>query len=88
MQQVNEKLQHKLKILKKQLEDAEEIATVNMNKLRKVQFDLENAEERANQSESSHNKLHSRITMSHGRMNSPQVTFCDNLHLEMFDKCR
>ena len=37
----------KVKIYKKQIEEAEEIAALNLAKFRKVQADLEQAEERA-----------------------------------------
>ena len=42
-----EKLQQKIKSYKKQIEDAEEIAALNLAKFRKAQQDYEEAEERS-----------------------------------------
>ena len=42
-----EKLQHKTRTYKKQIEDAEEIAALNLAKFRKAQQELEENEERA-----------------------------------------
>merc|ERR1719290_602282 len=47
MQDLVDKLQNKVKTYKKQIEEAEEIAALNLAKFRKVQSDLEEAEERA-----------------------------------------
>ena len=47
MQELVDKLQNKVKSYKKQIEEAEEIAALNLAKFRKVQADLEAAEERA-----------------------------------------
>merc|ERR1711976_1088949 len=47
MQEPVDKLQNKVKSYKKQIEEAEEIAALNLAKFRKVQADLEQAEERA-----------------------------------------
>ena len=47
MQELVDKLQNKVKSYKKQIEEAEEIAALNLAKFRKVQSDLEQAEERA-----------------------------------------
>ena len=47
MQELVDKLQNKVKAYKKQIEEAEEIAALNLAKFRKVQVDLEAAEERA-----------------------------------------
>jgi len=47
MQELVDKLQNKVKSYKKQIEEAEEIAALNLAKFRKVQADLESAEERA-----------------------------------------
>ena len=41
-----EKLQHKTRTYKKQIEDAEEIAALNLAKFRKAQQELEEVEER------------------------------------------
>ena len=43
MQELVDKLQNKVKSYKKQIEEAEEIATLNLAKFRKVQSDLEQA---------------------------------------------
>ena len=47
MQELVDKLQNKVKSYKKQIEEAEEIVALNLAKFRKVQADLEQAEERA-----------------------------------------
>ena len=47
MQALIDQLQGKIKSYKKQIEEAEEIAALNLAKFRKVQADLEQAEERA-----------------------------------------
>merc|ERR1711920_652690 len=47
MQELVDKLQNKVKTYKKQIEEAEEIAALNLAKFRKVQADLEQAGERA-----------------------------------------
>lgn len=47
MQELVDRLQNKVKSYKKQIEEAEEIAALNLAKFRKVQADLESAEERA-----------------------------------------
>ena len=47
MQELVDKLQNKVKSYKKQIEEAEEIAALNLAKFRKVQADLESSEERA-----------------------------------------
>jgi len=52
-----EKLNNKLKVFKRQAEEAEEIASVNLAKFRKVQHELEDAEERADISENQLNKF-------------------------------
>ncbi|CAF1017374.1 unnamed protein product, partial [Brachionus calyciflorus] len=69
-----EKLQNKMKVYKRQVEEAEEIAAVNLAKFRKVQHDLEDAEERADQAENQLNKQRAknRSTVSVGRTSSPQ----------------
>ena len=46
-QELVDKLQNKVKSYKKQIEEAEEIAALNLAKFRKVQADLESSEERA-----------------------------------------
>ena len=69
------KLQSKLKVYKKQAEEAEELAAINLTKFRKIQSDLEESESRANDSENQLNKLRAknRSTTSVGRASSPQV---------------
>merc|ERR1711864_9791 len=47
MQELVDKLQNKVKNYKKQIEEAEEIAALNLAKFRKIQSDLESVEERA-----------------------------------------
>jgi len=47
MQDLVEKLQQKIKTYKRQIEEAEEIAALNLAKFRKAQQELEEAEERA-----------------------------------------
>ena len=51
MQDLVDKLQFKVKAFKHQIEEAEEIAALNLAKFRKVQGDLEQAEEHADLSE-------------------------------------
>ena len=51
-----DKLQNKVKSYKKQIEEAEEIAALNLAKFRKVQADLESSEERADINEQVHNR--------------------------------
>ena len=85
LQDLIEKLQNKLKVYKRQVEEAEEIAAVNLAKFRKVQHELEDAEERADQAENQLNKQRAknRSTVSAARGGSPQV--CVNtLHYNLF----
>jgi len=51
MQELVDKFQNKVKTYKKQIEEAEEIAALNLAKFRKVQADLEEADERADLNE-------------------------------------
>merc|ERR1712113_1056405 len=51
MQELVDKLQSKVKTYKQQIEEAEEIPALNLAKFRKVQTDLEQAEERADLNE-------------------------------------
>lgn len=53
MQELIEKLQQKIKVHKKQLEEAEEVANINIQKFRQIQIALEHAEERADEAENS-----------------------------------
>lgn len=57
MQDLVDKLQQKIKTYKRQIEEAEEIAALNLAKFRKVQQELEEAEERADIAESTLVKL-------------------------------
>merc|ERR1712096_588432 len=66
MQELVEKLQNKLKQYKKMAEDAEEQANANLAKFRKVTHDLEEAEERAEMSESALNKSRSQSRFTSG----------------------
>jgi myosin protein heavy chain len=47
MSELANKLQAKIKIYKKQIEEAEEIAALNLAKFRKAQQELEETEERS-----------------------------------------
>ena len=47
MQELVDKLQNKVRSYKKQIEEAEEIAALNLAKFRKAQQELEETEERA-----------------------------------------
>jgi myosin heavy chain 6/7 len=51
MSELATKLQQKIKTYKKQIEEAEEIAALNLAKFRKAQQELEEAEERSNMAE-------------------------------------
>lgn len=75
LQDLADKLQSKLKVYKTQAEEAEELAAVNLTKFRKVQSELHDAEERANDAENQLNKLRAknRSSTSFGRTVSPQV---------------
>ena len=75
LQDLIEKLHNKMKIYKRQIEEAEEIATVNLGKFRKAQHELEDAAERADLAENQLNKqrLKIRCTTSVGRSGSSEV---------------
>jgi len=51
MAELASKLQQKIKTLKQQIEDAEEIAALNLAKFRKAQQEMEEAEERSRMAE-------------------------------------
>merc|ERR1711941_27455 len=55
-----DKLQVKVKTYKRQAEESEEQANANLSKYRKLQHELDEAEERADMAESSLNKLRSK----------------------------
>ncbi|XP_041362744.1 myosin heavy chain, striated muscle-like isoform X1 [Gigantopelta aegis] len=57
LQDVIDKLNQKIKTYKRQVEEAEEIAAINLAKFRKVQHELEDAEERADTAEGTVQKL-------------------------------
>ncbi|XP_014282750.1 myosin heavy chain, muscle isoform X1 [Halyomorpha halys] len=57
MQDLVDKLQQKIKTYKRQIEEAEEIAALNLAKFRKAQQELEEAEERADLAEQAVTKL-------------------------------
>ncbi|CAF3451696.1 unnamed protein product [Rotaria socialis] len=57
LQDLSEKLQSKIKIYKRQVEEAEEIAALNLAKYRKVQTELEDSAERAELAENQLGKL-------------------------------
>jgi len=50
-------LQQKIKTFKRQVEEAEEVAAINLAKYRKVQHDFEESEERADQAENAISRL-------------------------------
>jgi len=57
LQDMIDKLQQKIKTYKRQVEEAEEIAAINLAKYRKVQHEMEDAEERADMAENTLAKL-------------------------------
>ncbi|XP_076337304.1 myosin heavy chain, muscle-like isoform X5 [Tachypleus tridentatus] len=73
MQDLVDKLQQKIKTYKRQIEEAEEIAALNLAKFRKVQQEMEDAEERADMAENALAKLRARnrSSASAGRGMSP-----------------
>lgn len=60
MQDLVDKLQQKIKTYKRQIEEAEEIAALNLAKFRKAQQELEEAEERADLAEQAIAKFRSK----------------------------
>jgi chromosome segregation ATPase len=64
MSDLANKLQQKIKTYKKQIEEAEEIAAINLAKFRKAQQDLEEAEERSRMAEQSVSKYQQARGMS------------------------
>merc|ERR1712226_1309954 len=75
LQDMVDKLQAKIKTYKRQVEEAEEIAAVNLAKYRKVQNELEDAEERADSADSALSKLRAKnrssVSMSRGASAGP-----------------
>ena len=57
MQELVDKLQNKVKSYKKQIEEAEEIAALNLAKFRKAQQDFEEAEQRTKLAEDNISKI-------------------------------
>merc|ERR1719479_801191 len=57
IQDLVDKLQVKVKTYKRQAEEAEEVANQNLSKYRKLQHELDEAEERADMAESALNKM-------------------------------
>merc|ERR1711936_839618 len=57
IQDLVDKLQVKVKTYKRQAEESEELSNANLSKYRKLQHELDEAEERADMAESSLNKL-------------------------------
>lgn len=70
------KLESKLKTYKRQVEETEEIASLNLSKYRKAQLAYEELFERAEQAESivKSTKCVMRSTVSMGRIASPTVS--------------
>ncbi len=70
-----EQLQNKIKAYRKQVEETEEIASLNLSKYRKVQQELDDAIERADESENTLAKLKAknRSSLSLSRAPSMQV---------------
>ncbi|CAF4110720.1 unnamed protein product [Rotaria sp. Silwood2] len=70
LQDLSEKLQSKIKVYKRQVEEAEEIAALNLAKYRKVQTELEDSAERAELAENQLGKLRAknRSTVSISRV--------------------
>ncbi|XP_046351162.1 myosin heavy chain, striated muscle-like isoform X8 [Haliotis rufescens] len=76
LQDTIDKLNGKIKTYKRQVEEAEEIAAVNLAKFRKVQHELEDAEERADSAESTLQKLRAknRSSVSQQRTSASPAT--------------
>jgi len=64
-----EKLQEKSRVYKRQIEDAEEIAALNLAKFRKAQQQLEEAEERCTSAETVMGRVRAERSISMGRFN-------------------
>ena len=76
LQDLAEKLSQKAKTYKRQIEEAEEIAALNLAKYRKLQTELEDAEDRADSTQSNLAKLRAktRCSISMNRAGSPGVS--------------
>merc|ERR1711970_1003341 len=72
MQDLVDKLQQKIKTYKRQIEEAEEIAALNLAKFRKAQQELEESQERADACENAVTKLRAKARGgSAGRFSPP-----------------
>jgi chromosome segregation ATPase len=60
LQDLIEKLQNKLRVYKRQVEETEHIAAINLAKFRRVQTELDDAEERSSSAENQLNKQRAR----------------------------
>ena len=74
LQETIDNLQNKLKVYKKQVEEAEDIAAVNLAKFRKAQHEIEEAEERASAAETALAKLKAKSRST----DTPQVSFINH----------
>lgn len=75
MQDLVDKLQQKIKTYKRQIEEAEEIAALNLAKFRKAQQELEEADERAELADQAVAKLRARGRGGSASRLSPPVSF-------------
>ena len=77
LQKIIEKLESKIKALRRQIDESEEIANVNLHKYRHAQQELENAFERADIAENQVAKFRAanRSSSIAPRACSPQVTY-------------
>ncbi|CAK5015482.1 unnamed protein product [Meloidogyne enterolobii] len=64
MHELIEKLQAKIRVYKKQTEEAEEVAAMNLQKFRQIQSQLDEAEERADEAENSLLRVRSKIRVN------------------------
>lgn len=81
MQALIDNLQGKIKSYKKQIEEAEEIAALNLAKFRQVQAQLTEAEERADLTEQA---LAKTKTKTRGSSQAPSQVNCDFVYLSVF----
>ncbi|KAI2807740.1 hypothetical protein BLOT_005679 [Blomia tropicalis] len=83
LQDLAEKLNQKVKTYKRQIEEAEEIAAMNLAKYRKLQQELEEAEDRADSTQSTLAKMRAktRSSISMNRAGSPGPQF-ESQHLQ------
>ncbi len=75
LQELVDALQEKNKALKTQVEEAEEIAALNLSKFRKAQHDLEEATNLANEAQNQVSKLKAEKRGSESQDRSSQVRF-------------